>query len=106
MSSRFLLAFAGLLASAGLAHADAIDGAWCHERGARIVITGPSVITPSGSHTEGDYTRHAFSYTVPSSDPGAGTRVNMLLLSETAVQVRMGPQANPETWHRCGPSIS
>jgi phosphodiesterase/alkaline phosphatase D-like protein len=27
----------------------------------------------AGSKTTGDYTRHAFSYTVPAGDPGAGT---------------------------------
>jgi hypothetical protein len=107
------LAFAALLALTALpglalpstARADAIDGAWCHIDGRRIVIAGPSVTTPAGSQIKGDYGRHSFTYTVPKPDPGAGTEVRMQLMGEYHVQVQEGP-ATPVVWDRCGPSIS
>ena len=97
---------AGLLGLIAPARADRIDGAWCHDQGARMMIDGPAIVTPTGTHTQGDYSRHAFSYVVPPEDPGAGTIVRMRLLNEETVQVQAGPQAPWETWNRCGPSIS
>lgn len=101
------LIFAALLSlAAAPAFADSIDGNWCHEKGAkRFSITGPSIVTPAGSKTTGNYTRHAFSYIVPPGDPGAGTTINMVLMGEEHVQVKEGA-ASPEVWNRCGPSIS
>ena len=87
------------------ARADAIDGAWCHEKGRRMVITGPSIVTPAGSTTQGDYGRHDFSYVVPAGEPGAGTTIRMVLMGEYRVQVQEGDAA-PAVWERCGPSIS
>ncbi len=87
------------------ARADAIDGAWCHEKGRRMVITGPSIVTPAGTTTAGDYGRHDFAYTVPSGEPGAGTRITMVLMGEYRVRVQQGDTA-PVVWERCGPSIS
>ena len=103
------IAFALLACTAALlpaaARADAIDGAWCHEKGRRLVITGPSIVTPGGSKTEGDYGRHDFAYTVPPGEPGAGTKVRMVLMGETRVRVQEGDAA-PDVWERCGPSVS
>ena len=87
------------------ARADAIDGAWCHEKGRRMVITGPSIVTPGGGRTEGDYGRHDFTYTVPAGEPGAGTRIRMVLMGEYRVRVQEGDAA-PVVWERCGPSVS
>ena len=87
------------------ARADAIDGAWCHDKGSRMVISGPSIVTPGGSKTAGDYGRHDFAYTVPPGEPGAGTRITMVLLGEYRVRVQEGDAA-PVVWERCGPSIS
>ncbi len=97
------LALAATLA-ANTAFADVIDGAWCHDKHGRMVIAGPSIVTPAGSRTQGDYTRHSFSYVVPSGDPGAGGTIQMMLLNEETVRVHDG--GGEETWHRCGPSIS
>ena len=97
------LALAAALA-ANAAFADTIDGAWCHDRRGRMVISGPSVVTPAGSRTQGDYARHSFSYVVPSGDPGAGGTIRMMLLNEETVRVHDG--SGEETWHRCGPPVS
>ena len=90
--------------AANAARADVIDGAWCHDQHGRVIIQGPSVVTPTGARTQGDYTRHSFSYVAPAGDPGAGATIQMMLLNEETVRVRNG--ANEETWRRCGPSIS
>lgn len=87
------------------AAADAIDGAWCHERGRRMVIAGPSILTPGGNRAEGEYGRHDFAYTVPAGEPGAGQRIRMVLMGETRVRVQEG-EAAPVVWERCGPSVS
>jgi hypothetical protein len=93
---------AALVANA--AFADVIDGAWCHDKGGRMIIAGPSIVTPAGTRTEGDYTRHSFSYVVPSGDPGAGGTIQMMLLNEETVRVH--DSGGEQTWHRCGPSVS
>ncbi len=82
-----------------------IDGAWCDEKGRSMVITDPSIVTPSGTRTEGDYGRHDFAYTVPAGEPGAGTRIQMALMGEYRVRVREGDAA-PVVWERCGRSVS
>jgi hypothetical protein len=87
------------------AWADAIDGAWCHE-GVRLTISGPAIVTPGGAKTQGDYSRHAFSYVAPPSDSNSGTTISMRLLNEDTMQLRAGAQAPTETWLRCGPPIS
>jgi hypothetical protein len=95
-----------LLLGALPAHADAIDGTWCREGGLRMMISGSTIVNPAGTKTQGDYSRHAFSYVTPSGDPGAGTAISMLLLNEDTVQLRPGLQARAETWLRCGPPVS
>src|SRR3954454_15772747 len=87
------------------ARADAIDGAGCHE-GLRLSISGPAIVTPGGSKTTGDYSRHAFSYVVPANEPQPGTTISMRLLNEETMHLRPSPDAAWETWRRCGPPIS
>ena len=98
----------GLMLIAVPALADAIDGDWCHKDGRRFSIRGPQLVTPGGKKMEGNYTRHWFSYVVPTPEPGSGQTVFMQLLNENTVQTRLGSEnaANPETWIRCTPSIS
>jgi hypothetical protein len=95
-----------LIAGAPSAWADVIDGHWCFTDGKRISIQGPSIITPAGSHIQGDYSRHFFSYVVPPADPGAGQTVSMALINEDTVQLRIGATTPEEVWHRCGPPTS
>lgn len=104
---RRLIPFAvvALLLPAAPAWADAIDGAWCHEKGRRMVITGPNIVTPAGTSTTGDYGRHDFAYVVPQGDPGAGTRIRMVLMGEYRVRVQEG-DGEAVIWERCGPSVS
>jgi hypothetical protein len=93
------------LLPAAPAWADAIDGHWCHQDGRRLEIAGPAIVTPAGTRTQGDYSRHAFTYVVPPTDPGAGQTVAMTLLNETNVRIEAGA-AGAETWRRCAPPIS
>ncbi len=99
----------GLVMIAGPAIADAIDGDWCHTPdGRRFSIRGSAIVTPGGKQMEGDYSRHAFNYVVPTPEPGAGKTVFMTLLDENHVHLRLGEAfaANPETWVRCSPTTS
>jgi hypothetical protein len=101
------LAFAAVLAAAP-AHADAIDGNWCHDDGRRFTIRGADIVTPGGKAMQGDYSRHYFSYVPPAPEKGAGGAIYMTLMGENAVQLRYGDAtaANAENWVRCAPSIS
>ncbi len=85
--------------------ADAIDGNWCHQDGRRLEIVGPTIVTPNNTRTQGQYDRHYFSYVVPSSDPGAGTTIDMAMMGETTIRIKSGDRPE-ETWTRCGPPIS
>ena len=99
------LALTFVVLHTGVARADAIDGDWCHGDGRRLTINGPDITTPAGAQLKGDYDRHHFSYVVPSSEPGAGATVAMVLLSE--LQMRLKPPTGEEqTWRRCGKPIS
>jgi hypothetical protein len=89
----------GILAAAGAARADAIDGNWCAGDGRTLTIDGPRIVTPGGASITGAYNRHGFAYTVPPSEAGAGGEVRMVLLNEETVRMVTGLQ--PEIWHRC-----
>jgi len=118
MSRRGLRAalWLGAAATAALltsqARADAIDGNWCYTDGRRMAINGPEIVTPAGTHTIGNYSRHYFSYQIPSSDPKAGQSVFMALQNENTVNITTGAdaagaaQAPVEVWHRCPPATS
>lgn len=99
------LGFAAILLSTAPARADAIDGDWCFADGKHMQIAGPAIVTPGGKRTDGDYRRHSFSYVVPATETGAGQTVQMILLNENTVRLKLadGPM---QTWHRCGPPIS
>ena len=96
-----------LLAMAGAARADAIDGDWCRGDGKRMSIQGPDIVTPGGHRIKGDYSRHAFNYVVPSGEAGAGEPVAIVLLSEYLAHARQGAATTPvQVWNRCQPGIS
>lgn len=95
-----------LSAVATAALADAIDGNWCHNDGRRFSIRGPEIVTPGGKQMAGQYSRHFFNYTVPVPEPGAGQVIEMTLLNENTVNLRLGDAGTPETWVRCSPSVS
>jgi hypothetical protein len=101
-----IFAALALSALAGPALADAIDGNWCHNDGRRFSIRGPEIVTPGGKQMEGQYSRHWFNYTVPAPEPGAGEVVQMTLLNENTVQLRVGEAGAPAIWVRCTPSVS
>ena len=88
------------LVSALPAHADRIDGEWCHA-GQSMKIDGPTIITPAGNKLQGTYSRHDFHYTVPPGEPGAGTDVNAELLNEDEMQVTTKLTPKPIVWRRC-----
>jgi hypothetical protein len=101
---KFSLAIvAALLISGGAARADAIDGNWCNSDGRHFSIRGATIITTEGTKVEGNYNRHAFSYTIPSPDSSAGAQVFMLLINESTVHLRIGADSTATTqiWRRC-----
>jgi hypothetical protein len=100
---RLALAAALAVGAASAARADVIDGNWCSGDGRHFSISGPSLVTPEGAKTQGNYSRHAFSYTIPPQDPSAGGQVFMTLLNETTVKLRIGadPAAPTQIWKRC-----
>jgi hypothetical protein len=88
------------------AHADAIDGDWCHSNGKRMSIRGPAIITPGGQETSGNYTRHFFSYVIPAGEIGAGATVEIQLLNEYLAHARRGDDPSVQEWRRCQPGVS
>ena len=99
-----------LLAPAGSAWADAIDGHWCFADGRRLSISGPDLVTPGGKRMTGDYDRHAFAYVVPDGELGAGSTVFMVQLNEETIWVKIGTPpstaSDSETWRRCSERVS
>jgi hypothetical protein len=114
MSWGGLVALACILTVGGIAPvwADVIDGQWCFPDGKRFSIRGPVIVTPTGTRTEGNYSRHFFMYVVPASDPDAGQTVSMVLVNEETVHLRIGATTTNsfdgpmQVWHRCSPPTS
>ena len=98
-SGRWALAIVAMTIGAGSARADALDGNWCATDGRVMTIEGSRILTPGGTATAGDYSRHAFAYTVPTTDDNAGAEVRLVLVNEDTVRVVVGPP--PEIWRRC-----
>jgi hypothetical protein len=71
------------------------------------VATFPSAVQrsspPEGTKTEGNYSRHAFSYTIPSPDQSAGAQGFMLLVNELTIRLRIAADLTAPTqiWNRC-----
>jgi hypothetical protein len=104
----FLLVLAGTVIS-NAARADVIDGEWCFSDGRHLSIRGPEIVTPAGHRLAGDYSRHSFSYAIPSGEPGTGQTVSMLLLNENTVQLHSGAAGEasaPQIWLRCAAPTS
>ena len=100
IAKRTLIAGVVIIASSP-ALADAIDGDWCSTTEVKqFHIEGPKIVTPAGTQTTGDYSRHAFAYVVPAGDPDAGKAIAMQLMNEEEVRV-FAEKAAPETWRRC-----
>jgi hypothetical protein len=107
--NKFVAAIAVLTVLApSVALADAIDGDWCSpDSKLRLTIAGPDIVTPGGHRIQGDYTRHAFSYIVPASEPGAGKKAEMILMGEYAMQFKAGPVVpTDQVWRRCSKESS
>ena len=97
-----------LICAAGIvgAHADQIDGDWCHEDGRHLYIEGDAIRTPSGAETTGDYTRHAFRYDGVDGTPEAGQEIRMQQFSDDdmrLIRIVGGTPRDPEQWRRCKP---
>jgi len=89
------------------ARADEIDGDWCNADGKRMKIRGPEIVTPGGTQTRGNYTRHSFVYVVPAGEAGAGETVSIILLSEYLAHARQGAADAPiKVWNRCPPGVA
>jgi hypothetical protein len=97
-------AFVVFLAGGSPALADAIDGDWCNMDGSHLRIEGPQIELAPGQVLEGAYSRHAFSYVAPASDPEAGTEIQFVLRSEEEMRRVRDQDAKPEhedIWRRC-----
>jgi hypothetical protein len=112
MKTAFLLMLGlGLFTAAPVA-ADSLDGNWCSKDGRRMHIEGATIMTPGGSKLQGVYERHTFSYTVPASEPGAGSFVFLQQWSEERMDMYVGTdevsarQAVGQEWNRCAPTTS
>jgi hypothetical protein len=90
-------------AQTGPARADAIDGNWCSHEGKSMSISGPDIVTPGGTRMKGDYDRHGFRYVVPAAEQPAGAQVDMSLVDEETLHVRVG-NGPVKTWRRCKPT--
>lgn len=101
-----------LLALAGPAQADAIDGDWCFGDGRTFAIEGSQIVTWGGTRMAGHYTRHAFTYVIPPREPDAGATVDIVLQNEYVVHLQVKPAAagsapGPlQVWRRCAPKTS
>jgi hypothetical protein len=100
-----LMATIGVVAASDLAMADAIDGDWC-SNGKRMSIRGPAITTPGGQQTSGNYTRHFFSYVIPTGETGAGSTVEIQLLGEYLAHARQANDPSVQEWRRCQPGVS
>ena len=101
-------AVAALLFSAagiGSVRADVIDGEWCDATGHHFTIRGPEIVTPAGTRTTGQYSRHAFSYSDPQGGAPEGSEIFMRLVNESTVHLRHGtdPSGPVQVWTRCQP---
>ena len=67
------LSCALIVASAGFARADVIDGHWCYPDGKRISIQGPAIVTPAGSHHPGRLLAPFLQLRGATDRPGRGT---------------------------------
>jgi len=102
-----VLVAAAMLLQTGAARADAIDGDWCSTDGLRMSIHAEKITTPGGRQIEGNYSRHAFDYVVPSGEKGSGEIVSIILRSEYLAFSRQGSADAPmREWHRCKETIS
>ena len=97
----FGLAGAAAFFLSGVAKADQIDGHWCFTDGRNLSIDGAKIVTPGGNRIEGNYTRHAFSYTVPDGEAGAGTVTAMNQLNDLMMHLRPDGATEPQLWRRC-----
>jgi hypothetical protein len=86
------------------ARADKIDGDWCHVDGRHFTINYRDLTTPEGHHVVGDYGRHFFSYVVPDGEKDSGHTIQMALVNEQTVHLRVsGSDAAtpPQVFKRC-----
>jgi hypothetical protein len=94
------------------AMADVIDGNWCNPDGRHFSIRGPDIVTPAGTSTKGNWSRHSFAYQVPPAEADGGQMVYMLLQDENTVVLAVGAQpmisdsARIQIWHRCADQVS
>jgi len=103
---------AGATFGASAAVADVIDGNWCYNDGRHFSIRGPDIVTPAGASTKGRWSRHAFSYQVPTPEADAGQTIYMLLQDQNTVALALGTEpmiadpAQVQIWHRCADQVS
>jgi hypothetical protein len=105
ISFRVVLFAAVSVAAVSSAVADVIDGDWCATDGRHMSIRGPAIVTPGGKQLAGLYSRHSFSYVIPSPEQSAGATIYMRLVNPETISLWIGSTAvgPPEIWNRCTP---
>lgn len=100
------------LVDADPARADDIDGDWCFKDGRLMTITHTHIVMPGGKRIRGLYDRHAFTYTVPGNEKGAGSKVFMVLANPQTVHLwrdessAKAQKPPAEVWQRCSAHVS
>lgn len=103
-SVRGLLAATLLAVLPSTAHADAIDGTWCHADGRTMTIEGSVVTIPEGRKIAGNYRRHSYTYAVPVDIDPEGRTVSMVLVDENTIHLLPPDAAGSDAvqiWRRC-----
>lgn len=91
-----------LMAFIGPAHADAIDGNWCHTEHGNFEIRGSSILTPGGTQMTGEYSRHTFRYVAPAGERAATKTINMAITDDETLHLIVEEvDGDIEVWRRC-----
>ena len=99
---RGLIACAAAVLPLGAAQADSIDGNWCSPEGKTLSIKGREIVTPGGVKTQGDYSRHAFTYPLSPGEGAEGAKMLLQLVNEQTVHARVDGVSGPMVvWKRC-----
>jgi len=72
-----------------------------------MVIRGDRITLPGGAEITGNYSRHAYAYTVPENHDRAGSVDTMVLVDENTIRLTPGGSTSVplksavEIWKRC-----
>ena len=100
MTRIVVVTFVGLFIGVAPAHADALDGDWCHPVDGKLTIDGPKIQTPGGKSVVGNYSRHRFEYTAPEGDWQANKSIVIQQFNERLMELTVADQPG-QKWRPC-----